>query len=677
MTPLPTILLCTQDPDLERRAKGYLHDIAVVHGVEDLENADRLLQQESAQVLTVDLRSIGNGGRLARAVKQWQESVVVALGHPRSEPLLEAQGLGLYATEDVGCDKMRFQSVIRSALGHLEVVRENRILRTQATAQPAPLRAADTTPGVVRVERGDSPLPLRHFSRAFRHFENVDVMLERIVEGVAAATMVTRVGIYSVVRNTGTYRLRADLRCFDETRRLEFKEEDPFVRWLEKNAHLVSRANLDHVRSTQERSMLQRTLDRFGAEVIVPLHARGRIIGWLFVGHRATGLPFGYGDLEDLTVAADHISTTLENALLYEEVAIQKSLAETLLHSLPTGIVAVDDQGIVRWFSTAAQAILVIQPDQVVGQPVEVLGSRIADALRSALQGEIEEFPQAWTDPLTRRAISLQSRQLGTPRECLGAVAMIQDITQQRALQEKQEQLERAQFWNELAASMSHEIRNPLVAIKTFAQLLPERYGDAEFRADFSKLVSMEVDRLNSIIDQINEFAHPPRLQFQPLDIRKPLKKGLEAALPPEARGRIRVAASVEDAIPHVWADEKALTDCFAHLIRNSVESIAQKKDAEIVVEAGRMSQADDAGVIVTIRDNGMGIPQPLLDKVFSPFCTTKARGMGLGLPIVKRTVIDHNGRVQIDSTQKGTSVTIMLPTSETKEDREEAKAES
>jgi nitrogen-specific signal transduction histidine kinase/GAF domain-containing protein len=670
LSELPTVLLCTQDPDLAQRARGYLHAIADVRGVESLEQADRVLQQGGSQVLTVDLRGIGQQDRLARSLRKWPESVIIALGRPRSEPLIEAQRLGLYATEDVACDMLRFQAVVRSALGHLDILRENRMLREQAVAAPRQVQILDAGQAS-RGERMDSPLPLRHFSRAFRHFENVDVMLERIVEGVAAATMVTRVGIFSVVRNAGAYKLRAELRCLDETKRLEFRDDDPFVRWLEKNAHLVSRANLDHVRNTQERQLLLQTLDRFGAEVVVPLHARGRIIGWLFVGHRATGLPFGYGDLEDLTVAADHISTTLENALLYEEVAIQKSLAETLLHSLPTGIVAVDEQGIVRWFSTAAQLILVMKPEQVVGQPVEVLGSRLADALRSALQGDVAEFPQAWTDPLTRRAISLQSRQLGGERECLGAVAMIQDITQQRALQEKQEQLERAQFWNELAASMSHEIRNPLVAIKTFAQLLPDRYNDTEFRAEFSKLVSMEVDRLNSIIDQINEFAHPPRLQFQPVDIRRPLKKSLESALPATERGRIRIAASVEDAIPQVWADEKALTDCFAHLIRNSVESISQRKDAEIVVEAGRLSQDDDAGVVVTIRDNGVGIPQPLLDKVFSPFCTTKARGMGLGLPIVKRTVIDHNGRVQIDSNQKGTSVTIMLPTAEKKEEVE------
>ncbi|HEY8240803.1 MAG TPA: hypothetical protein VIH35_05115, partial [Kiritimatiellia bacterium] len=88
-------MLCTQDPDLAQRARGYLHAIADVRGVESLEQADRVLQQGGSQVLTVDLRGIGQQDRLARSLRKWPESVIIALGRPRSEPLIEAQRLGL------------------------------------------------------------------------------------------------------------------------------------------------------------------------------------------------------------------------------------------------------------------------------------------------------------------------------------------------------------------------------------------------------------------------------------------------------------------------------------------------------------------------------------------------------------------------------------------------------
>ena len=80
----------------------------------------------------------------------------------------------------------------------------------------------------------------------------------------------------------------------------------------------------------KERTLMRRALDTFGAEIIVPLHARGSIIGWLFFGHRLTGQRFDYNDLEGLMLLAENVSTVLENALLYEEVTLQKTLAETL-----------------------------------------------------------------------------------------------------------------------------------------------------------------------------------------------------------------------------------------------------------------------------------------------------------------------------------------------------------
>jgi C4-dicarboxylate-specific signal transduction histidine kinase len=94
------------------------------------------------------------------------------------------------------------------------------------------------------------------------------------------------------------------------------------------------------------------------------------------------------------------------------------------------------------------------------------------------------------------------------------------------------------------------------------------------------------------------------------------------------------------------------------------VEALTLQKDGQIDLTATRLANGDSRkGVAITVRDNGTGIPASIRDKIFSPFCTTKARGMGLGLPIVKRTVVDHNGRVQIDTGERGTAITVMLPT--------------
>src|SRR5262249_29916221 len=199
----------------------------------------------------------------------------------------------------------------------------------------------------------------------------------------------------------------------------------------------------------------------------------------------------------------EHVSTILENALLYEEATVQKSLAETLLKSIPPGIVAIDQDATVRWFNPPAEKILGISSAEVLNKPVERTGNRLAALLRETLESRTAVAPQRWIDSNTRRSLSIETRRLADNGSALGAVAVIQDVTIQETLRERQALVDRATFWTDLAASMSHEIRNPLVAIKTFAQLLPERFDDADFRKEFNQIVVSEIDRLDRIITQI------------------------------------------------------------------------------------------------------------------------------------------------------------------------------
>jgi nitrogen fixation/metabolism regulation signal transduction histidine kinase len=357
----------------------------------------------------------------------------------------------------------------------------------------------------------------------------------------------------------------------------------------------------------------------------------------------------------------------LENALLYEEVALQKTLAETLLKTIPPGIVAIDDKATVRWFNPTAEQLLNLTSSEVLTKPVEAVGSRLAGLLRETLDTKTSLPPQQWMDQQTRRSLLVETRKLVGPDGPLGAVAIINDLTAQETLREKQALVDRASFWTDLAASMSHEIRNPLVAIKTFAQLLPERFNDADFRRQFNEIVLREIDRLDKIITQINNFAHPPEVVLKPIDVRAPVQKAIEIA---RSRfgvdGDVPVETSVPNDLPHVLGDESALAEAFAHLVANAAEALSGKPKPRITLTAKSVREAGRAsGVVVTVRDNAGGIAPELKDRIFSPFCTTKPRGMGLGLPIVKRTVFDHNGRVDIDSTPHGTSVNVTLPATE------------
>jgi len=660
MTVPPIAILYTQDPDLARRATAFLRTIAEVRHVIDGDRLDAVIQQSRPTLLLIDLRARDSGTLLDQIQKEWPDVLITALGTPRSEPMREAEELPIYAVEDLQLDRVRFQALVGRAFDLLNVMQENRRLRDDPNRLPAD--EVNQNVNLTSDRCVTSSLPLR-FPRVFRRFDNVDTLLTNVVEGVADAAVVTRVGIFSRIRRGDRYRLRAGLRCLPETQDLEFGERDPLVRWFELHAHLVCRANVSHSADQAQRALLRRALDTFGAEVIVPLYARGRIIGWMFFGHHVTGQPFSHANLEGLMILAEHVSTVLENALLYEEATVQKTLAETLLKSIPPGIVATDEDGVIRWFNPMAEQILGVASTDVLNRPIEAAGSRLASAIRETLDSKNQQPSQQWVDANTRRSLAVETRKLTDHRTSLGAVAVLKDMTIEENLRQKQELLERSAFWTDLAASMSHEIRNPLVAIKTFAQLLPERFDDADFRKDFNEIVVQEIDRLDRIITQINDFAHPPELILKPIDLRGPVQRAVALAKSRVSTNGMSIETTLPTDLPKVLGDERALTEAFAHLVANAAEATSGQHSGRITLAAKSIREGQETnGVVVTIQDNGKGISPELRDKIFSPFCTTKARGMGLGLPIVKRTVFDHNGRVDIESNPHGTLVSVMLP---------------
>jgi PAS domain S-box-containing protein len=660
MSPSPICILYSQDLDLVRRIKAFVSSLAQLRHVGVAGRLDAVLQQTGPALLLLDLRAKEARELLEQIPDGWPDILILALGTPRSEPLREAEQSNIYAAEDLQIDRRRLQALVSRGFEHLRVLQENRELREQSIVpvMPEP-RRVEAVP-----ERRESSMLLR-FPRVFRRFDNVEALLGSVVEGVADATGVGRVGIFSKIRQGDHYRLRAGLRCLPETSEIEYGERDALVRWFELHAHLICRSNLAQTLDQAQRAVMRRALDAFGAEVIVPLHARGSIIGWLFFGLRVTGQRFDFNDLEGLMLLAEHVSTVLENALLYEEVTLQKTLAETLLKSIPPGIIATDEEATVRWFNPTAERILGIVATEALNQPVEVVGGRLAAFLRETLESKEDLPTRQWIDPTTRRSLSVETRRLVDKKTPLGAVAVVHDLTAEDSLRQKHDLVDRAAFWTDLAASMSHEIRNPLVAIKTFAQLLPERFDDPDFRKDFNEIVVQEIDRLDKIITQINNFAHPSELVMKPIDVRASVRKAIELASERVKKNGVAIDTTLPNDLPKVLGDETALTEAFAHLVANAAEATSGRTKPRITLAAKQVREGKHAsGVVVTVKDNGKGISADLKEKVFSPFCTTKARGMGLGLPIVKRTIFDHNGRVDIDSNPHGTSVSIMLPAS-------------
>ena len=241
-------------------------------------------------------------------------------------------------------------------------------------------------------------------------------------------------------------------------------------------------------------------------------------------------------------------------------------------------------------------------------------------------------------------------------------------MERERELKESQNILRRADRLSSLGlltAGLAHEIRNPLVAIRTFTQLLPERYDDAEFREGFQGLALKEVDRICGLITDLLSFARPSRPNVAEENLND-VVESIARILETEAKEKgVEITREFSANLPKAWIDREQMKQVFMNLILNAIQ--AMKEGGSIYISTRSYSK-NEAGqpeqyVQVEIRDTGVGIPEENLDHIFDPFFTSKDEGSGLGLSISHQIVQEHGGYVTVESKiGAGTAFFINLP---------------
>jgi signal transduction histidine kinase len=217
-----------------------------------------------------------------------------------------------------------------------------------------------------------------------------------------------------------------------------------------------------------------------------------------------------------------------------------------------------------------------------------------------------------------------------------------------------------------LIAGLAHEIRNPLVSIKTFTQLLPERMDDEEFRNYFLTVASGEIDRLTTLINELLGFAKPTEPNLKGEDVNSIIDK-MEFLISTEAKKKnITITKNYSSKLPSVMADTEQIKQVLLNILLNGMQAIEGDK-GQVWIETRVVRVARETGiepfVQIEIRDNGAGISKENLDHIFDPFFTTRPDGSGLGLAITHQIVHEHGGFIDVESEiGKGTSFRVNFP---------------
>ncbi|WP_377891172.1 ATP-binding protein [Alkalihalobacillus sp. R86527] len=235
-------------------------------------------------------------------------------------------------------------------------------------------------------------------------------------------------------------------------------------------------------------------------------------------------------------------------------------------------------------------------------------------------------------------------------------IGTAKDITEKRINEEQMVQSEKLSVVGQLAAGIGHELKNPLTSLKGFLKLIDSENSNQDIER-YIKVMDTEFNRIEQIIDEFLILAKPNKIHFSHYRIDHIIEEVIELLNAQANMESIVLTTEYPDIPSQVYCENNQLKQVFINIIKNAIE--ASRDGGRIFIKIA----TNEEHIQVSIRDHGEGISQEDIDKLGSPFYTTKKNGTGLGLAICKRIIDKHKGRLQIDSSVgQGTEITVILP---------------
>ncbi len=332
---------------------------------------------------------------------------------------------------------------------------------------------------------------------------------------------------------------------------------------------------------------------------------------------------------------------------------------EDILKNIDIGIMTTDNNGLLLSINQSGKDIIKRHEDAALMQELEMATIRTIERKKNenkVISVKTEKGKTIYMDLST----SLLKKEDGS---YYGAICSFNDITERKVLENNLVRMDRLASVGQFAAGLAHEIRNPLTGIKTGIQVIKNREktrGEVE-NSELMEGLTYEIDRINSLVTDLLDFSKPKQTMQEKENIMEVIRKVLELAKKEIFTKEITVEVRPEGSPLYVFADKGQIEQIFLNIVTNGIEAMEPKgtlliRIASIVKNGRQMIQTE-------FIDDGQGIEEEHLDKIFNPFFTTKAKGTGLGLVVVAKLIEENKGKISIDSkVNQGTKITILLP---------------
>jgi PAS domain S-box-containing protein len=407
-------------------------------------------------------------------------------------------------------------------------------------------------------------------------------------------------------------------------------------------------------------------MGRLNAEVATPLLEEGRLFGLIVLGPKRSGSPYFSDDADLLQTLAHQSAVAIRNAQTHQRVVqVNEELKKTLA-TIDCGVIAAGIRGRVSVFNRSAEHFTGLSAEALCGRGIDqlppVLGRLIEATLNDGQSRSQVEIALPDQGGQIVPLMCTTSPLLSPQGILVGAVAVFSDLSRLKELERERRRAERLASMEAIASGMVHEIRNPLVAIKTFTQLLPSRFDDAGFRENFSRVAGREIARVDELLDRFRMLSSASRQRMDPVDVTIPLGDTLQLLQPRLEENRIALRQVGESAPRLVLGNASQLEQLFLNLCLNALE--AMDPGGELTVRVADLSEGGGSTLLVEVSDTGSGIPDDMIEQIFNPFVTTKDHGTGLGLAICRAITDAHRAilRARNNIGRTGCTFTVEFP---------------
>lgn len=431
---------------------------------------------------------------------------------------------------------------------------------------------------------------------------------------------------------------------------------------------------LNAISSKQPVSRLTTFDDQEVFEVIKPFSVQEEILGLIRVGvkmdvahqamtrttQRAVAVVFGFIVIG--VILFNFLVTNQNYRLLTDAYSKIKTYTGNILENMAEAVVAVNRNGRITLFNRAAEKLFAKSSEEAVGKSCgDIIGKQTSLLDQTLATGQAIRDKEVEYRLNGHKAIFSVTTTLlrNNAGEVDSAVAVLKDLTEKKAYEERLHRQEKLTAMGELASGVAHEIRNPLNAISIIAQRFAHEFTPTEKQDEYRELANSVVSatqRVSSIIQRFLEFARPPKLNLHMFELKQVAKKAVKLVESQAKEKGVVIRFEVDDEM-ELQIDGNQIEQVFLNLLQNAVHATPAGGQISMRLYQG------NSEAVVEISDTGIGISQENLNRIFDLYFTTKEEGTGMGLSVSQRIVTEHGGRIDVSSeVGQGSTFKIFLP---------------